>query len=174
MPLHNLLAAPLPVLFVLLLGFFAGPRHVAKRRRLLAFILWTAIKILLLRSRLPTFANLVSLFGAVEPGIFLGDSWLVNIEKSVGHKFMNALTTKKPLIEDHDLKPDQSVRSSEGRSLVRLFRTAVFGLLSAVAAIFTTMLPMPDSWRSFWLIICVFALALAVTGIVMFERSYKR
>jgi hypothetical protein len=91
-----------------------------------------------------------------------------------GFNFMDALTTKNQPTEDHDLKPEQSVRSSEGRSLVRLFRTAVFGLLSAVAAIFTTMLPMPDSWRSFWLIICVFALAVAVTGIVMFERSYKR
>jgi VIT1/CCC1 family predicted Fe2+/Mn2+ transporter len=87
---------------------------------------------------------------------------------------MDALSTKNRPIQDHDPKPEQSVQSSEGHSLVRLFRTAVFGLLSAIAAIFTTMLPMPDGWRSFWLIICLCTFALAVTGIVRFEGGYKR
>jgi len=86
---------------------------------------------------------------------------------------MDALTTKNQSIEDHDLKPEQRLRSSEGRSIGRLFKTAVFGLLSFLAAIFTTTLPLPAGWRSFWLIICLFTFALAVTGIVLFERSYK-
>ena len=87
---------------------------------------------------------------------------------------MDALTTKKTSIEDHDRKPEASVRTSEKRSIVRLFQTMIFGLLSAVAAIFTTMLSSTAGGRAFWLMICLFAFALAVRGIVLFERSYKR
>jgi hypothetical protein len=82
-------------------------------------------------------------------------------------------TTKNPPIEDHKLKPEQSAGSSEGRSLVRLCVTAAFGLISIVSAVFTTLLPLSVGWRSFWLTICLFGLALAITSIVLFERSYK-
>ena len=87
---------------------------------------------------------------------------------------MDGLTAKKPSIEDHDHKLDVSVGTSEKRSILRLFQTVIFGLLSAVAAIFTTMLSSSPGSRAFWLIICLFAFALALRGIVLFERSYKR
>jgi len=48
--------------------------------------------------------------------------------------------------------------------------TTVMGLLAIVAAMFTTMLPLPDTWRYFWLAVCVVSFVLTVIGIVLFFR----
>jgi VIT1/CCC1 family predicted Fe2+/Mn2+ transporter len=84
------------------------------------------------------------------------------------------LTTKKPSIEDHKLKPERSAGSSERLSLARLCIATLFGLLFAVAAVFTTMLPLSDGWRIFWLVICLCTFALALISIVLFQRGYKK
>jgi len=50
--------------------------------------------------------------------------------------------------------------------------TTGMGLLAFVAAMFTTMLPLPYTWRSFWLAICVITFALSLIGIVLlFQRN---
>jgi hypothetical protein len=35
---------------------------------------------------------------------------------------------------------------------------------------FTTMLPLPDTWRYFWLVVCVVSFVLTMIGIVLFFR----
>jgi hypothetical protein len=90
-------------------------------------------------------------------------------------KFMNELPSTKDLSTgNRDLKSERSVGAPKRRSLVRLCFTAFFGLISAVAAINTTVLTLSAGWRYFWLTICVFALALALTCIILFEKSYRK
>ena len=87
---------------------------------------------------------------------------------------MNALASTKDLSTGNRyLKSERSVGAPEGRSLALLCFTTLFGLLSIVAAMFTTMLPLSAGWRYFWLIICLFAFALSLTCIILFEQSYK-
>jgi fatty acid desaturase len=88
---------------------------------------------------------------------------------------MNELPSKKDLSTgNRDLKSERSVGAPRRRSQARLCLTAFFGLISVVAAINTTVLTLSAGWRYFWLTICVFALALTLTCIVLFERSYKK
>jgi len=82
-------------------------------------------------------------------------------------------STKDLSIGNRDLKSERSVGAPKGRSLALLCFTTLFGLLSIVAAMFTTMLPVSAGWRYFWLIICLFAFALSLTGIILFDQSYK-
>jgi hypothetical protein len=50
--------------------------------------------------------------------------------------------------------------------------TTVMGLVAFIAAMFTTMLPLPDTWRYFWLASCVVTFALSVIGVVLlFQRN---
>jgi hypothetical protein len=90
-------------------------------------------------------------------------------------KFMNELPSRKDLSTgDRDLKSERSVGAPKRRSLALLCLTTLFGLLSIVAAINTTVLTLSADWRYFWLIICLFAFALSLTCIILFERSYKK
>src|SRR5258708_33642002 len=73
---------------------------------------------------------------------------------------------------NRDLKSERSVGAPKGRSLALLCFTTLFGLLSIVAAMFTTILPLSAGWRYFWLIICLFVFALSLTCIILFEQSY--
>jgi hypothetical protein len=82
-------------------------------------------------------------------------------------------STKDLSTGNRDLKSERSVGAPEGPSLALLCFTTLFGLLSIVAAIFTTMLPLSAGWRYFWLIICLFAFALSLICIVLFEQSYQ-
>ena len=52
--------------------------------------------------------------------------------------------------------------------------TAVMGLVAFIAAMFTTMLPLPDTWRYFWLAICVVTFALSAIGVVCFSKETER
>jgi hypothetical protein len=65
------------------------------------------------------------------------------------------------------------VEMREDRSIALLCFTTVNGLLSFVAAMFTNLLPLSVAWRYFWLIICIATFGLALTGIVLFSRSYS-
>jgi uncharacterized protein involved in exopolysaccharide biosynthesis len=49
----------------------------------------------------------------------------------------------------------------------------MMGLAAAVAAVFTTMLPLPVGWRYFWLAVCVASFLLAVIGVVLFSQRPK-
>jgi Ca2+/Na+ antiporter len=72
------------------------------------------------------------------------------------------------------LPPERSIQEQTKRSLPLLCFFTASGLLAFVAAMFTTMLPLSDGWRYFWLGICVVALVLAFIGVVRFILSYKR
>ena len=61
----------------------------------------------------------------------------------------------------------------EKHSLELLCFTATNGLLSFVAAMFTTMLTLSAGWRYFWLVICLVTFAFWMVGIVLFCLSYK-
>jgi sterol desaturase/sphingolipid hydroxylase (fatty acid hydroxylase superfamily) len=90
-------------------------------------------------------------------------------------KFVNELPSTKDLSTgNRDLKSERSVGAPKRRSLALLCFTTLFGLLSIVAAMFTTILPLSAGWRYFWLIICLFAFALSLTCIILFEQSYKK
>jgi hypothetical protein len=50
--------------------------------------------------------------------------------------------------------------------------TTVMGLVAFIAAMFTTMLSLPDTWRYFCLAICVVTFALSAIGVVLlFQRN---
>jgi hypothetical protein len=68
---------------------------------------------------------------------------------------------------------EPGVKVSEKHALALLCFFTFAGLLSIVAAIFTTMLPMPGGLRYFWLAICVTSFGLLLTGITLFFLSYK-
>jgi hypothetical protein len=88
---------------------------------------------------------------------------------------MNELPSTKDLSTgNRDLKSEPSVGAPKRRSLARLCFTAFFGLISTVAAINTTVLTLSPGWRYFWLTICLFGLTLTLTGIILFEKSYKK
>jgi hypothetical protein len=86
---------------------------------------------------------------------------------------MNALLhTKYPSVE-RVVSSERSVEVTEKRSLALLCFTTLSGLLSFVAAMFTTMLPLSAGWRYFWLVICVVTFGLCVSCDVLFILSYK-
>jgi hypothetical protein len=72
------------------------------------------------------------------------------------------------------LPAERSIEEQTKRSLPLLCFFTASGLLAFVAAMFTTMLDLSDGWRYFWLGICIVALGLSLTGVVLFCRSYKR
>ena len=52
--------------------------------------------------------------------------------------------------------------------------TAAMGLGSALAAVFTTMLPLSTGWRYLWLCACLAAILLSGVGLIhFFERPTK-
>jgi hypothetical protein len=87
---------------------------------------------------------------------------------------MNTLLHRKsPSIGGRSPGSERGVEVSEKHSLTLLGFFTATGLLSVVAAIFTTMLPMPAGLRYFWLVICVITFGLLLTGITLFCLSYK-
>jgi hypothetical protein len=65
---------------------------------------------------------------------------------------------------------ESAFETADDYAFATLFFTTVMGLAAIVAAMFTTMLPLPDFWRYFWLAICIVSFALTLTGIVLFFR----
>lgn len=68
------------------------------------------------------------------------------------------------------LASEPTFETADDYAFARLCFTTVMGLVAIVAAMFTTMLPLPDAWRYFWLAICVIIFALSLIGIVLFFR----
>ena len=84
---------------------------------------------------------------------------------------MNTLLHRKqPSVESRNLSPDQSVKVTEKRSWALLCFITASGLLSIVAAMFTTMLPLSAGWRNIWLVICLVTFGLLMTGVFLFCR----
>ena len=61
---------------------------------------------------------------------------------------------------------------SETHSLVLLAFFTASGLVSVIAAVFTTMLS-HNGWRDFWLIVCVVSFLTLMVGITQFCMSYQ-
>jgi hypothetical protein len=88
---------------------------------------------------------------------------------------MNALFhTKSSSVESRNLSFERSVETGEERSIALLCFTTINGLLSFVAAMFTTMLPLSVGWRYSWLFICLATFGLSLIGLVLFCQSYNR
>ena len=89
--------------------------------------------------------------------------------------FMNALLHRKsPSIGGRNPGSKRSVELSEKHSLALLCFTTANGLLSFVAAMFTTMLTLSAGWRYFWLVICRATFGPSLVGTVLFCLSYKK
>jgi hypothetical protein len=73
--------------------------------------------------------------------------------------------------EPDPLDSESTLETPDDYAFATLCFTTVMGLLAIVAAMFTTMLPLPDTWRYFWLAVCVVCFVLTVIGIVLLFRS---
>jgi branched-subunit amino acid permease len=92
-------------------------------------------------------------------------------------KELNSMTTllhnKSQSIRGRTPGSELMAKGPEDHALALLCFTTANGLLSFVAAMFTTMLPFPARWRYFWLVICLVAFGLSLVGIILFRLSYK-
>lgn len=87
---------------------------------------------------------------------------------------MNALLHRKSSVTSgRSPGSERSVEVTEDHSLALLCFTTANGLLSFVAAMFTTMLPLSAGWRYFWLVICLVTFALSLVGTALFLVSYQ-
>ena len=80
---------------------------------------------------------------------------------------------KSPSIDGRSPGSERSAEVTEAHSLALLCFTTANGLLSIVAAMFTTMLPLSDGWRYFWLVICLVTFGLSLVGTGLFLVSYQ-
>ncbi|HXO95985.1 MAG TPA: hypothetical protein VN857_05320 [Chthoniobacterales bacterium] len=62
--------------------------------------------------------------------------------------------------------PERNLKAVDAYGLVQLCFATVMGLASAVAAVFTTMLPLSAGWQYFWLAICLATFLLAIVAVV--------
>jgi hypothetical protein len=83
------------------------------------------------------------------------------------------LHRKSSSIGSHNSSSERSVEVPEKHSLELFCLTAANGLLSFLAAMFTTKLRLSAGWRNFWLVICLVTFAFSPVGIVLFCLSYK-
>jgi hypothetical protein len=87
---------------------------------------------------------------------------------------MNTLVHRKsPSIGGRSPGSKRSVELSEKHPLALMCFFTANGLLSFIAAMFTTMLTLSAGWRYFWLVICLATFGLSLIGIVLFCLSYK-
>jgi hypothetical protein len=64
----------------------------------------------------------------------------------------------------------KTLKAEDSYGLSKLCFATVMGLAAAIAAVFTTMLPLPTGWRYFWLAVCVASFVLAMIGVVLFSQ----
>jgi hypothetical protein len=64
----------------------------------------------------------------------------------------------------------RTLKTEDTYGLGKLCFATAMGLASAIAAVFTTMLPLSVGWRYFWLAVCVASFVLAVIGVVLFSQ----
>ena len=62
------------------------------------------------------------------------------------------------------------LKAEDSYGLSKLCFATVMGLAAAIAAVFTTMLPLSPGWRYFWLAVCVASFVLAMSGVVLFTQ----
>ena len=62
------------------------------------------------------------------------------------------------------------LKAEDSYGLSKLCFATVMGLAAAIAAVFTTMLPLSAGWRYFWLAVCVGSFVLAMIGVVLFSQ----
>jgi len=61
----------------------------------------------------------------------------------------------------------KTLKAEDSYGLSKLCFATVMGLAAAIAAVFTTMLPLSPGWRCFWLAVCVASFVLAISGVVL-------
>jgi hypothetical protein len=69
---------------------------------------------------------------------------------------------------------ERNLNTADAYGLGQLCFATAMGLASAVAAMFTTMLPLSAGWQYFWLAVCVAAFLLAVIAVVLFFQRPGR
>jgi hypothetical protein len=62
----------------------------------------------------------------------------------------------------------RTLKAEDSYGLSKLCFATAMGLAAAIAAVFTTMLPLSSGWRYFWLAVCVASFVLAMMGVVFF------
>jgi membrane protein implicated in regulation of membrane protease activity len=67
----------------------------------------------------------------------------------------------------------RTLKAEESYGLGKLCFATAMGLAAAVAAVFTTMLPMAVGWRYVWLTVCVASFLLAMVAVVLFSQRPK-
>jgi hypothetical protein len=68
----------------------------------------------------------------------------------------------------------RNLKAADAYGLGQLSLATAMGLASFAAAMFTTMLPLSEGWRYFWLAVCVTAFLLAIAAVVLFFRPPGR
>jgi hypothetical protein len=88
---------------------------------------------------------------------------------------MNTLLHRKsPSVGGRSPGSKRSVELSEKHSLALMCFFTANGLLSFIAAMFTTMLTLSAGWRYLWLVICLATFGFSLVGTVLFCLSYKK
>jgi len=64
----------------------------------------------------------------------------------------------------------RTLKAEDSYGLSKLCFATAMGLAAAIAAVFTSMLPLSSGWRYFWLAVCVASFVLAMIGVVLFSR----
>jgi hypothetical protein len=64
----------------------------------------------------------------------------------------------------------RTLKAEDSHGLSKLCFATAMGLAAAIAAVFTTMLPLSPGWRYFWLAVCVASFVLAMIGVVLFSQ----
>jgi hypothetical protein len=68
-------------------------------------------------------------------------------------------------------RPPAAFERSDDYAFSKLVFATLAGLAAVVAAIFTTMLPLPEFWRHVWLAVCIFCFVLFVAALVLLFRG---
>jgi hypothetical protein len=70
--------------------------------------------------------------------------------------------------EGKTVSSKRNLKAEDAYGLAQLCFATAMGLTSAIAAIFTTMLPLSVGLRYFWLAVCVVTFLLAIVAVALF------
>jgi hypothetical protein len=76
-------------------------------------------------------------------------------------------------LEETRTRPPAAFERSDDYAFSKLLFVTLTGLAATIAAIFTTMLPLPEFWRNIWLAICIFCFVLCLAGLVLLFRGRR-
>ena len=68
----------------------------------------------------------------------------------------------------------RTLTAEDSYGLSKLCFATAMGLAAAIAAVFTTMLPLSPGWRYFWLAVCFASFVLAMMGWFSFPSAQPR